>query len=369
MRNHERNSDRTLAIAFATGLFLLPLAAPAQDATTPQPAPAPTFAEQVEVTEVLVDAVVTDRDGNVIVGLGPGDFEVTENGNPVELTDVKFYSSRARYDAAGRPLDKAEAQRFFILFFDDQRRANTDIPGVLARELDAARRAKDWIRTLGPADYVAIASFDNSLAVEQDFSRDRKELLRGIDEAVTGKGSKGNWPSRLPPEGGPSLLRNLPAGNEVRDRTPTVYEALQELAKAASHLVGRKNLVLVSSGFGNVNGFGQFQPDPRYDVPTAQILNDANVAVYAVDVLEAGAESPLSSSLSLLSDQTGGRYFQHIVNFVTPFEQIAGETTGYYLLAYRATHPRGETGYQKVNVSVKSREFRVKAREGYRYGG
>jgi VWFA-related protein len=355
---------RTLAITLAAALSLPRLAAAQQ----PTPEPSSAFGEQVEVSEVLLDAVVTDRDGNVIVGLGKGDFRVEENGKPVELTDVRFYSSRTRLDAAGRDVAPAEAQRLFVLFFHDQRHLNTEVPGVLARELDAGRRAKEWVKTLGPNDYVAVASFENSLVLEQDFSRDRKSLLRAIDEAITGTASRGNWPSRLPSEGDLSLLHNLPKGNEVRDKTPTIYEALQVLARAASHLVGRKNLVLFSSGFGEVNSFGQFQPDPRYDAPTAQILNDANVAVYSVDVLDASTESPLSSSLSLLSEQTGGRYFQHVVNFVTPLETTASETTGYYLLAYRSTHPRGESGYQKVTVAVTNPGFRVKAREGYRFG-
>ncbi|HXT22388.1 MAG TPA: VWA domain-containing protein, partial [Thermoanaerobaculia bacterium] len=309
---------RTPATALALSAALVAGLAAAQDTSPPPPRPEPTFAEQVEVSEVLIDAVVTDRQGNVIVGLGKDDFTVSEDGKPVELTDVKFYSSRARVDAAGRSLEPALAQRLFILFFHDQRAMNVDVPGVLARELDASRRAKEWVKKLGPNDYVAVASFEHSLVVEQDFTRDRKAMQRGIDEAVTGRASAGNWPSRLPPEGEFSLLRHLPKGNEVRDKTPTIYEALQVLARASQHVVGRKNLVLWSSGFGEVNGFGQFQPNPRYDLPTAQVLNDSNVAVYAVDVLDADTESPLSSSLSLLSTQTGGRYFQHLVNFVTP---------------------------------------------------
>jgi VWFA-related protein len=354
-------------LALLTALAALPTLALAQE---PAPTPAGTpFTEQVEVTEVLLDAQVTDPAGNVIVGLGKNDFKVTENGKPVDLNEVTFYSSRARLDAAGQPVAPAQAQRLYILFFDDQRHINTEIPGVFSRELDAARRAREWVRALGPNDYLAVASFDTSLAVETDFTRDRKAMQKAIDEATTGKGGSGNWPSRMPPEGELSLLRNLPKGNAVRDQTPTVYEALQVLAKASSHLVGRKNLVLFSTGFGRMNSFAQFEPDPRYDTPTLQALNDANVAVYAVDLHETDAESPLSSALTLMSSQTGGRYFQNIVNFTTPLEQIAGETTGYYLLAYSATHKRGETGYQKVDVAVVNPGFKVKAREGYLYGG
>src|ERR1051325_3987910 len=257
---------RTLATALTASAFLFARTVAAQDAA-PTPQPESTFTQEVEVSEVLLDAVVTDRDGNVIVGLGKDDFQVEEDGKPVTLTDVRFYSSRARLDAAGKAVNPAEAQRLFILFFHDQRQMNTDVPGVLARELDASRRAKEWVKKLGPNDYVAVASWEHSLALEQDFTRDRKAMQRGIDEAITGKGAEGNWPSRQPPpEGGPSLRRNLPKGNEVRDKTPTIYEGLQVLAKAAANVVGRKNLVLFSSGFGDVNSFGQFQPDVRYDM-------------------------------------------------------------------------------------------------------
>ncbi len=360
---------RNLATAIAVSAVLFAGLLVAQETPPPAAQPTPTFGEEVEVSEVLIDAVVSDRDGNVIVGLGKDDFTVSENGKPVELADVKFYSSRARVDAAGRSLEPAQAQRLFILFFHDQRQMNVDVPGVLARSLDAARRAKDWVRTLGPNDYVAVASYEHSLVVNQDFTRDRKAMQRGIDEAVKGGAAAGNWPSRLPPPGdGPSLLRHLPKGNEVRDTTPTIYEALQVLSRAGENVVGRKNLVLLSSGFGEVNSFNQFTPDPRYDKPTVEALNDGNVAVYSVDVLEAGTDSPLSSALSMLSTETGGRYFQHVLNFVTPFNQVAEETTGYYLLAYRSPHPRGSNGFQKVSVAVRNPEFRVKAREGYRYG-
>jgi VWFA-related protein len=359
---------RNLAHVIAVSALLFAALALAQEAAPPAAQPTPGFGEQVEVSEVLIDAVVSDRDGNVIVGLGKDDFTVSEDGRPVELTDVKFYSSRARVDAAGRALEPAQAQRLFVLFFHDQRQMNVDVPGVLARSLDAARRAKDWVRTLGPNDYLAVASFDHSLVLNQDFTRDRQAMQRGIDEAIQGGGGAGNWPSRQPPGEGPSLLRHLPKGNAVRDQTPTIYEALQVLARAAENVVGRKNLVLLSSGFGEVSSFNQFMPDPRYDRPTAEALNDANVAVYSVDVLTPDTDSPLSSALSLLATETGGRYFQHVVNFVTPFRLVAEETTGYYLLAYRSTHPRGSSGFQEVAVAVRNPEFRVKAREGYRYG-
>jgi hypothetical protein len=47
---------------------------------------------------------------------------------------------------------------------------------------------------------------------------------------------------------------------------------------------------------------------------------------------------------------------------------VASETSGYYLLAYRATHPRAASGFQDVKVELRNPDFRVKARSGYRFG-
>src|SRR5258708_3902262 len=198
---------RNLTTLPARAPLLLPRLATAQ---TPTPAPVPTasFGEQVEVTEVLLDAQVTDRDGNVIVGLGKDDFRVEEDGKPVELTNVEFYSSRARLDTPPQANKPVLSQRYYVLFIHDQRHLDSDVPGVLSRQLDAGRRAREWVAKLSTEDYVAVASFNTSLVIDADFTRDRAVLQRAVDEAVRGGEPAGNWPSRLPPEGGPSLLRN-----------------------------------------------------------------------------------------------------------------------------------------------------------------
>jgi VWFA-related protein len=326
------------------------------------------FTEEVEVAEVLLDVLVTDRDGNVIVGLNADDFEVTEDGKPVRLDSATFYSNRPRLDAAGARVEEAASERYFILFFHDHGAANVEAPGLLTRYVDASRRAKEWLASLQLDDYVAVVGYRSSLVVHQDFTRDRSRILEAIDASATGRDAEGNWPSRLPAEGGPSLLRNLPRGRELLDRTADVQEAIAEVAKASEPLVGRKNLVLFSGGFGRLNDFGMYVPDPRRYEPMVEALNDANVAVYAMDLFPPGTEHPLESALSDVSAHTGGKFFANALNFLTPLEQVASEASGYYLLAYQAPHPRGESGFQEVRVRVRNPEFRVTARRGYSFG-
>src|SRR5512144_2526999 len=50
------------------------------------PAP-PSFGETVEVNVVNVDVYVTDKDGKRVTNLRKGDFQVFEDGKPVEITN------------------------------------------------------------------------------------------------------------------------------------------------------------------------------------------------------------------------------------------------------------------------------------------
>ena len=74
---------RPAALLVAAALSLVP-AAPAQDRPQGQPQDKPQgeFGEKLNVHEVLLDVLVTDARGHVIVGLGKDDFVVREDGKP-----------------------------------------------------------------------------------------------------------------------------------------------------------------------------------------------------------------------------------------------------------------------------------------------
>ncbi len=368
--------DLSLFWMFLAGILVMALASAAGAATPPATAVQPPgFAGEVTVQEVLLDALVTDRAGNVILGLGPQDFQVTVGGQPAEISDVTFYSNRRYLEGAGASrlgLDPATVpdRRYFILFFDDLRRSSLDLPGAFQVQIRAARDASRWLATeTQPGDRIAVVSFDAKLKLFADFTGDRQALLAAVEAATRGAEGRGDWPSRRAPDSGEaSLAAALPVGNALRDATPTVYEALQTLASAAAQIPGRKNLLLYSIGFGDINRFGQWVPDARYQRPTAEALNAANVAVYGVDLTRPGLDNPLQNGLNSLALETGGRLFWNLQSFTRPLTDVAKETNGYYLIAIRAGHPAGESGYQPVEVALANPEFRITARRGYRYG-
>jgi VWFA-related protein len=366
--------SRTLRI---TALALVALCSVASVARAQAPEkPQAEFQGKVDVNEVLLDVLVTDASGNVIVGLDKNDFTVKENGKPVALTGVTFYSNRRLLESSpklakqGVSVDQATDDRYFVLFFQDQKEVAQEAPQLLSQQLEAAKRARGWVDgELLPNDWVAVVSFDSRLKVQQDFTHDRRLLVEAIGDAMEGKDPEGNFPSRIKPGNGPSLLAGLPKGSELRDKTPNIYEAMQQVARSAGNIRGRKNLLLFTYGLpGRENTFRSFVPDDRYFNPTVRILNNNNVAVYSLDLTPPAVEHTLSDSLNLLSKDTGGRYFFNVTNFSTPLDQVAKENNGYYLLSYESTQPAGKSGFQEVDVKTSNPEFKLKSRKGYEYG-
>jgi len=367
--------QRRLTLFTALALLAAPLllAAP-QD--TPPTEPQAEFEEEVRVDEVLLDVLVTDRDGNVIVGLGPGDFVVREDGEPVAVDSATFYSSSrlaqpaAELAAEGARIDPVPEDRYFILFFDDVQRYEGPQVNLVQQQIRAGRDARRWVaEQLAPADWVAVVGYDRSLQVFTDFTRDRDKLLASIERAASGRSGNAAWPSRRDAtDGEPSLLDDLPQGKALSKATPRIYSAFEEIAEAVSDIRGRKNLIYLGIGFGRVDDFGQYRRDERYYPSMVRALNDANVAVYPIDVTPQNVSHTMEDALTDLSTETGGRYYPFHVSFTTPLEQIAEENGGYYLLSYRTDRPAGEEGFQRVTVETKNPTFQVRARRGYAYG-
>ncbi len=353
------------------GAMLLAVAGPNASKAT-QTQDAPQFEERMDVTEVLLDVVVSDRDGNLIAGLDKTDFIITENGREMEITGAQFYSTRYGDFGSGTPTTgEIPASRYFIFFFDDPRTIANRYNRLIRQHLDATRDARDWIEEdMMPSDWVAIAGYGLKLKIFQDFTQDREALLLALADASRGiDPSKSGWTREPAAASAPSLLRHLPEGRELGRRTRRIYSAMELLADATGHIVGRKSLLYFGIGFGTLDGSdGTARPDRRYYRDLQRALNDNNVAVYPIDLTVQGTRHAQSGFLNTLAFDTGGTYFRNFVSFVTPMREIAEENVAYYLLSYRSAHPRGERGYQKVKVGVRAPNLSVRAARGYGYG-
>ncbi|HEY4641370.1 MAG TPA: VWA domain-containing protein [Thermoanaerobaculia bacterium] len=340
-------------------LMALPLIA--QQPATPQ------FGEKVDVNVVLVDAVVTDATGHQILGLDKDDFLVTENGEPQKVDSLDYFTNRrllnAQEGSAPFKAERVREDRYFIFFFDKPEQ------GAMWDRLRLARQASLHFvdEEMQPSDHVAVVSHDMRLKIFSDFTNDRQQLHKALDDVMLfGLGLK--KPADAPAG---SIFSTINAKAMV-NKTGTVYEGLNVLADALRPIKARKNIILFSPGIAGPDEDyrdGIIFNRSRYYDPMIHALNAANVTVYPLNLHENAPPIPLyHQALESIATDTNGEYYRFNVSFTPQVKKVDQSNSGYYLLSYRSNHAEGTKGYQKVRVALKNPEFKVKAREGYSYG-
>lgn len=372
-----RHKSGATACSLCAWLLFAAIGAGAQAPPPGTPAEVPAFGEQIDVTEVLLDIVAVDKKGRPVEGLGPDDFQVEENGQPVNLTGVSFYSTRYAQPATGAAASshsaaagsELPASRYFIFFFHDQRRNAGPGNQLMQQQLDAGRKSRAWIEhTMGPSDWAAVLSYDVRLNIHQDFTQNREALEQAIEQATVGSHDPGIRTPRQRRRAiadGPSIFRNLPSGPTLEKQTARIYDGLRVAAEATGYLVGRKNLLLFSIGFGRLDGTPFARPDPRYYPALEHALNANNVAVYPLDLTPNGIDHIQENFLNQLAADSGGYYFRNFVSFAVPLARIARENTGYYLLSYSTPRARDAAhSYRTIKVRTTRPKVTLRAPRG-----
>ncbi|HEX6201834.1 MAG TPA: VWA domain-containing protein, partial [Thermoanaerobaculia bacterium] len=278
--------------AFACSLsFALGAAggAAAQQAAEPPAAPAPAadeqaddqsvFFDRVDVDVVNVDVYVTDRRGEPVTGLTAGDFEVFEDGRPMEITN--FYAvadgrpavaeapaesvgetaSQAAADGAAAPAERFEPpedQRLHLVVYVD----NLNIrPENRAWVFEAVRRfVYQHVRA---EDRVMLVTYDRSLHVRQPFTSDPELVVAALEAA--GKLTAGSaardmeWRQALRDIERTANLGQAEAiarsfAQNLYHETETTIAAAKSMVNMLAGVVGRKALLYVSDGLPLVAG-------------------------------------------------------------------------------------------------------------------
>ena len=156
--------------------------------------PTTDFFETVEVNVVNVEVYVTDKKGEPVTGLTAEDFEIYEDGEPMEITN--FYVARgeaaavpeievpaapaAEPSAAGPELPPPEDQQLNVVLFIDNLNVR---PASRNRVLDALRGSLFF--QLGPGDRVMLASFNGgAVEIRQGLTGDPDQLVPAIEELI-----------------------------------------------------------------------------------------------------------------------------------------------------------------------------------------
>jgi VWFA-related protein len=371
----------TISLAGLT--FALGPAGWAQEQKPEEPAPA----IRVSVRLVLADAIVTDKDGKVVTGLGAQDFTVLEDGKPQKVTMVSFEQpaelTRALRGRRGnlppnvttsRPEYRVPLGAPVIVLLDalntpmkDQSRARLEMLKYLDKQLQ-------------PGQQIAVYTLVRSLRVLQDFTDDPallKAAVQSFNPSVSMELQIADVNQRLPRLSGalPELQRVVrdpalfilrmrdfydeQANVATDERVGITLTAFRGIAQAVAGLPGRKSLIWVSGSFplATYSRIIQYSANPNNDPnrerienlyedklrETDSILTDAQVAVYAVDArglvgqLLGGAENQgVSTAGTLVVGAEYGQSLQlasgSLQETQATMKQVAGDTGGKFFI-------------------------------------
>lgn len=376
---------------------------------------------------VLVPVVVTDRHGSHVADLKVGDFELKEDGNVQQI--VSFENVEAETTVVQRPAPPANSftnqviservKNLEIILLDY---LNTPLSGR-----DEARRGLiDFLtKSAGPDTLLALLVLEpDGLHMIHSFTSDSSVLMAAIEKLRSPSASRdaptldtggGDADAEamelgaiLDANKGPVWLHpmfsvhgaqaTVDASRQGQESLRTL-ECLQQVARYFSAVRGRKSLIWMSSGF-----YFQTESLPRDATNTGlddwqrtiRMLQDANIALYPVDVagLSATTTGPADieahggrvsdgsfqgamasgrsgdpqgdkhRTMDTLAGVTGGEAFYNFNDSGKLLQRARQDSAQYYMMTYYAK-AGARNGWRKLNVSVRREGVQVRARSGF----
>jgi VWFA-related protein len=324
----------------------------------------------VRVDLIAIDAVVTDREGKFVAGLGPENFVLKEEGRAQKVFMVDHFVAGGAEDGSDQPpslIDLEMAQdpvklrpmlhnrRLIVMFFAVATMTNEEFQ----QSVDECHKFVKEQMTA--ADLVAVVSFGRVFKIDADFTNDRELLGRALDSLLpSGAGIDVN-PSAEETSFSILVVDNL-------------FYATQALAKLLGGITGRKSVIEFN---GSVPQTGDASPTVLKEA--ANEATENVVPLYEVDLSDSthhdSGDSATSAAaqirtkvLGSLAHDTGGKLFTDVKDFAPIFKQVQDDSQDYYLLSYHSTNTKRDGLFRRVSVKLeKVRGAQIKFRAGY-YG-
>ena len=268
----------------------------------------PTFRSGAKT--VAIFATVLSSDGRLVPGLEAGDFEVLDNGKPVELTlfdnNVTPFTATLALDTSG------------------------SMTANIGRVQEAAEQ---FVIRMLPEDKAAVGYFNDQIFFSPRFTSDRDALSKYIR-------------------------------TEMRFGNGTVlWDAIDASIDRLELIEGRKVVVALTDGddYGSRTGFGDLRNRAR----------DEEVMVYSIGFASdyfngvSRVKSKPSSNLKKLAQETGGGFFElkKTDDLNATFTRVIQELHSQYALAF--VPPVLDGKVHKLEVRVKKPGMTARARQNY----
>lgn len=386
-----------------------------------------------ETVLVQVPAVVTNKSGEHVRGLTRADFQLLENGKEqkiqtfeeIEPTRMLLTApapksgefSNLAATSQGRHLVTVVALDTINTPFVDQAYGRKQLVKYLAENLDPGQ-AISLVAITGRGLKVLHSLTSDPNALIQALKKVNGELpaLQGVDVDVEAAAaasdslapvadfnSGASDPQAALANAESSLQNFIVHGDAAiarmqQDRAIEItMRAFLNIAASLSGISGRKSLIWATGGF-------PFYIDSPAAVPggylsvlyerAMQNLNDAEIAVYPVDVRGLMNYSPTAdvtysprnvsgpafarslaarswlqnSKIDTLRDfaeMTGGRAFYNSNDLVGSFKRATDDSSSYYLLGYYLDTKNDKPGWRQLKVKVHTSHTEVRSRNGF----
>lgn len=395
---------RLRLFALILSLVLLPTFAAAQQ--PPASAPPSIYGEVIDVRVINVEVVVTDRGGNRVTDLAPGDFRLKVDGRevPIEFfTEVRGGSAVApdAESGTGGPAAVEPGGRVstnYLVFIDN----------YFATELrrnEVLHDLKAQLSHLGPEDRMAIVAWDGGkVSVISNWSGSPNDLARAFDLAMGAK-ARGldratelrtfrndvgfasqvvgdNAPLSLESRMGSSGLSGQErayAGQIQRQVEGGVSAAVSAL-RGFAQPPGRKVMLLLAGGWpysissylrgeGPVPTGREVKDGEELFRPLSNTANLLGYTLYPVDVPGVGGsggsfeEQEIEGSLRFLAKETGGAALVN-TNRNQVLARASADVASYYWFGFTPTWQRNDERH-KVEVEVLRPGLQARSRNGF----
>ncbi len=366
---------------------------------------------------VQVPVVVTDKSSGHIHNLTKDQFQLFENGkeqkiatfeevvsnNPQPLppspagvfrnAGIEFHQPHAVtvivLDTVNTPFfDQAGARRALAKYLADNVK-----PGQLLAMAVISSKGMRVIQglTSDPAPLIkALNRLSGELPAMQDVSQDVQAALADGGDAQLG--FNGFRPSVLN-----DFVQNVDvmyAQFKQESAIEVTMRSFLQIAWSLSGVPGRKSLIWATGGFPFYLGSPGMVPGGHLSTVyerAMEALNDAQIAVYPVDVRGLVVTSPgadtaahgggaayarnlqardwlQSSTVATLQEfaqMTGGRAFYNSNDLANGFRRAVDDSTAYYLLGYYLDTKNDKPGWRKLKVKMQRSDAVVYARTGF----
>lgn len=390
-----------------------------------QQGPKPAGTVRVTTRLVLVDIIVTDKDGRPVADLKRDDFTLLEDGKPQPISIFSFEP------ASTAPIAETASLPPNVYSNRAQARAGGPLNIILLDFLNTTAvdqaQARDHLIKYVQTDYrpeqrTALLVLTDRLYVLQDFTTDPEKMRAGA-ERVKVKDSAALI-AASPFQVAPEAIRNVPTaerhfgipermnmvmlGASADARVKQTLSALTAIAQAVGGYPGRKNLIWISAGFpvailAEQSKHAEFARNyGRQMEEASRLLTAAQVAIYPVDprgllgyssdfeggnipgrtdivamtqqtgpysTHERGASSRWqvqSSHVSLkeIAEDSGGRAFTNRSDIAAAVSEAVSDGSQYYTLGYYSAAREGGE-FHKIEVRPARKGLQARHRSGY----